>query len=1250
MQKVKVTINGEEIFTPADKTILEVVHNYGIDQIPTLCHDDRLEPYGSCFLCVVEIKGVNKLVPACSTRVSEGMVIFTDNERIRSARRTALQLLLSNHYADCIGPCKNNCPAGVDAQGYIALISMGRYEEALQLVKENNPLPLSIGRVCVRDCEKACRREIVDETIGINFLKRYIADIDARHKWKPTLQARKQQRVAVVGGGPAGLTCAYYLTVEGYGVTIFEKLPQLGGMLRYGIPEYRLPKKVLDDEINWIVDLGVEVRTNVEMGSDFDIQSLFRDGFDTIFLAVGAHKASSMRLEGEEAIKGVYNGIDFLRNIHITGKPELKGTVVVVGGGNTAIDAARTALRCGADQVKMVYRRSIKEMPAHPEEIHAAQEEGIEILFLTNPRSLISEQGQLKGIECLKMRLVEAKAGRPRPVPIEGSEFVVDCEYLIGAIGQQVDNAFVYPQGDIELDKWGTIRVLETTLETSIHGVFAGGDVVTGPWTAIGAIAQGKHAAESIDNYLRTGKARKRKFRYLSFKHTFNPIPRQELAHVEKLPKEKMPELTPQERKNNFKEVELGFSDKQAQNEPRRCLECGCVEYYDCRLRRCADDFEVDISDYLGEVNKYQVDDRHPFVIMDANKCINCGRCVRTCGEVLDISALGFVHRGFKSVVRPALEKPLPETTCVSCGNCIDTCPTGALSENFPSKILGTLPRTDHPSVCYYCSLGCRINYKVISEDIFYVANSSAEVKKARNKGYTCSKGRFGYRFLTGSSRLKQPLIRDNGESKEANWRETLDLIHLRFKNILDQHGPGAVAVFASPKMSNEELYLLQKFARKDLKTNQIASLSSLLYGCEQDSLDEAVGATVSTANLDELDRADIIVVMNADLEEESLILELKLKEARQKGARLVVVNSTRSRLARLADLWIDAKKGTGTVLINGLIKETIDAGAIQPNAQGFVELKQLVADYDTSRVCEQTGIYPKTYDTLVSWLRDRDANVIFVTAIDSRKEKSKNNVRAIGNFLLLTDRVNREKNGLILLRDFINSAGLVEMGASSHYLPGCVKPFEYDEIRRIGNLWGFDLTGIFKPVDLKEKLLDKEIKAALIFREDPLAVPENIRYLEGIDFLAVVGFSFTETARRADVVLPASAYIEGEGTYTTCDGRWQQVKPIAPPRTGLENWQLIARLARLFGTGFDFQNIDDVLKEIRTVNRFYRESRFRDFRGRDLFRDRFYTEDKLAHFAIYETDTTPIEAHKPLILRSENYFHQYIRPKLHKN
>lgn len=750
MKQLKITINQKEVFTTEGKTILEAVHENKLDKIPTLCHDGRIEPYGSCFLCVVEVEGIGKLVPSCCTPVSEGMVIHTNNERIRSSRKTALELLLSNHYADCIGPCINNCPAHVDAQQYIALISMGKYDEALRLIKQQNPLPLSIGRVCVRDCETACRRQIVDESVNINHLKRYVADLDAKDKnlWTPTRKETNGKKVAVVGGGPAGLTCAYYLTLEGYTVTILEKLPRLGGMLMYGIPEYRLPKQTLDLETQWITNLGITVKTNVALGKDFDYESLFKEGYDAVFVGVGAHKATSMKLEHENDTENIFGGIDFLRQIPDS-HPTMKGTVVVVGGGNTAIDAARTAVRCGADNVKIVYRRSLNEMPAHPEEIHAAQAEGVEILFLTLPNAIIrDEKNKIKGITCIKMKLEEAAPGeRPRPVPMEGSDFEVPCDYLISAIGQQVDTHFNkgLAQGAtaVDLERWGTIIADKDTMATSLPGVFAGGDAVTGPSSAISAIAQGKKAALAIDVYLKTGQVTKPAKPFFSFKHTFSPVTQEELAHFEKAPRNKMPELSVAQRIHNFTEVETGYTPDQPLTETKRCIECGCSAVYDCQLKSHADDYNVDITNYLGETRKYPVDTRHPYIVMDPNKCINCGRCVRTCSEILKVSALGFVHRGFKAVAKPAMEKALIETNCIACGNCVDTCPTGALTEKFPFKVLGTLPKENYQTICNYCSVGCKVNFKVVKDDVYFVANNTEAIADTHNHGYLCVKGHF---------------------------------------------------------------------------------------------------------------------------------------------------------------------------------------------------------------------------------------------------------------------------------------------------------------------------------------------------------------------------------------------------------------------------------------------------------------------------------------------------------------------------
>lgn len=1193
MKEIKVTINGNEIVTTEGKTILQVVHENKIDEIPTLCHDGRIEPYGSCFLCVVEVQGMNRLVASCCTPIANGMVITTNSEKIHTSRKTALELLLSNHYADCIGPCINNCPANVDAQGYIALISMGKHAEALQLIKKQNPLPLSIGRVCVRDCETVCRRQIVDESVAINHLKRYVADIDYRNKWIPQVKPANGKKVAVVGGGPSGLTCAYYLTLEGYKVTIFEKLPRLGGMLMYGIPEYRLPKDILDAEIQWILDLGVEVKLNTTMNKDFDIPSLYKDGFDAIYLAVGAHKASTMRLEHENDTKGIFGGIDFLRRLpHEI--PQLSGTVCVVGGGNTAIDAARTALRCGAKNVKIVYRRSLNEMPAHPEEIHAAQHEGIEILFLTLPKAILRDENkQLTGMVCMKMKLEEVPGERPKPVPVEGSDFEIPCDHLIGAIGQQVDTSFNHPEKGVNLEKWGTIIADDNTLETSVKGVFAGGDAVTGPLTAIKSIAMGKQAALSIDAYIRFGHVNRRLKPFYSFKHKFSDVTQAELSHFKKETRNKMPELPAKERITSFVEVETGYEPQQAQAEPKRCLECGCSEYYDCDLRIHADHFGIDITPYVGETRKYIPDTRHPLIVMDPNKCINCGRCVRTCSEILKVSALGFVNRGFKAVVKPAMEKPLLDTNCIACGNCIDTCPTGAITDKFPFKVLGTLGKSNYETVCNFCSIGCKINFKVIDNQIYYVSNSTQNVMDSLNKGYLCVKGRFGHRYLMENNRLKTPMLKDktSGVFNQVTWEKAIDYTAQKVKETINKYGPDSVAIFGSPKLSNEELYLLQKLSRAGLKTNNVGTFSDALYGQEQDSLDTMLGVTASTASMDDIKSADVVVVINGSLSEEKLIMELQIKEAQKKNdTQLVLINSSEVKLTKHADLWIDSRKGSNTVLLNGIIRHLLKGKQYdnaQSNNSGFAELGKMVEQFTPEKVVEITDIVPQKYHELLTLLENPEQKIIFVYNLDSLREKSVGDLKAIGNFLLLTGRIAKPGNGIIILREYANSTGVKEIGLTPNYLPGYVKPFETQEIKRIGSKWGVDLTSVFKPTDVAEKLLHGNIKALLVFGEDPLYIQDNLKYFKGIEFLMVQDMFATSTTEAADIVIPAASFIEQDGSYTACDRRVQFVKQIVPPQSGMENWKILLSLAEKFNFKMDYTSVEQIASEIKEVNRF---------------------------------------------------------------
>ena len=1244
MENIHITINGKEIETTSNKTILEAVHESKLDEIPTLCYDKRLEHFTSCFLCVVELVGTNKLVPACSTYVNDKMKILTNSEKVRLSRKTALELLLSTHYADCIAPCTNNCPSNVDVQSYIALTSLGKNREAVKLIKENNPLPLSICRVCVRNCEEACRRNFIDEPVAVNCLKRYLADFDAPDKWIPEPKPKKNKKIAVIGSGPAGLTCSYYLAVEGYEVKIFEKHPELGGMLRYGIPEFRLPNEVLDSEIQWILDTGnIEFQTDIELGTDFSIDDLKSRGYDSVFVGVGAQKASILGLDGEENTKGIFKGIDFLEQISSNNKENiLNGNVLVIGGGNTAIDAARTALRTGANSVKIVYRRSIKEMPAAVEEIEAAQEEGVEILFLINPKSLVIENNRIIGLECLQMRLEETKPGqRPRPVPIEGSEFVIDCDAVIGAIGQSVDTDFVNKDKALLLNKWDNISIEKDSLETSIPGVFAGGDAVTGPLTAISAINQGKQAARSIMNYLENNNnLRKNKFH--SFKHNLSVISENEFEDCRKIERQKAYEIPISERINNFNEIDKGFNEKQTLAETKRCLECGCSEYADCSLRKYCDEYSIDITNFIGETKKYKVDHRHPFISFDPNKCINCGKCVRTCAEILNVSALGFVYRGFKSIVKPAMEKSLSETNCISCGNCIDVCPTGAISENFQFKILGTLEKENIVTICNFCSLGCKVNFKKISEDIYFTANSTEEIKDSPNKGFLCAKGRFGHRYLSQKDRLLQVVSSSNGKPRNISIDEAIQQSAERLKQIIKDYGNDSVAIAASPKLTNEEIYLLQKFARTGLGNNNINNFSNMLYGFNPSELDKTLGFTSSTVTSGSLEKADVIVVLNSNLTEDNLIMELKIKSAKKKGAKLILVNSFENELAKYSDLWIDSKKGTNTLLLNGIMKSLlvqglIDREFIENKIDNFDEFNSKLEQLDEDEIIQISEIHKSKFDKFVEMIQNLNSNIVFIYSIDSSCDKSDDELKAIADFLFLTGRIEKPDNGIILIREFNNSTGLIDMGAIPGYLPGFVKFNEKKEIDRIGKIWQTDLSNIFRPVDLNRKLRLGEIKALLIFGEDPLIIDNNRKYLSGVEFLLVSDSFKTNIMNEADIILPSSTFTEQEGTYTNCDNVIQKLGKVAASKLKYPNWEIISKLASNFSNQFNYSSIDEIFEEIKEVSRIYGKAEI----GKSFWCELFTNEMNLKkyRFSDYSINLSTYDQFKPVIHYQENYY-----------
>ena len=686
MPKVAFTLNGRKVEVEAGTTILEAAEQQGI-KVPTLCHDSRLKPTAACRLCLVEVEKARGPMPACATPVTENMVVRTTSDDLSSMRRMALELLLSDHYGDCTAPCKLTCPAGIDIQGYIALIANGNYREALALIKDSNPLPLVCGRVCPRFCETKCRRNLVDEPVAINSLKRFVADYDmnSENPYLPEPKPATGRRVAIIGGGPAGLTAAYYLGLEGHTITILEASPDLGGMLRYGIPEYRLPKAVLDKEIATITRLCHKVRCNVSLSIDFTIESLKKEGYEAIFIALGAQANQKMRIEGED-LPGVISGIEFLRDVTLGKKVALGDKVSVIGGGNTAMDVARTTLRLGVAEVNVVYRRSKVEMPANAEEIEQAEEEGVRFQFLTAPVKAGARDGKVAFMECIKMALGEPdSSGRRRPEPISGSEFTMEVDNIIAAIGQALDNPNLDQDSQIELTKRNYISVNEETMAASVAGVFSGGDCTSGPATAVEAIGAGRRAAQSINKYLSGQPVVPDVKPYNCSKGEMDDIDPADFADVERIARTKQAILDPEERKKSFTEIEFALSEEMALKEAARCLGCGCQAAVDCKLRELATEYQVNDAHYAGAKRHLPINENeHPLIYRDQNKCILCGRCIRICNEIEGLSVFGFVERGFETRVEPTLGMPLSETSCDSCGLCVSTCPTGALTGKAP--------------------------------------------------------------------------------------------------------------------------------------------------------------------------------------------------------------------------------------------------------------------------------------------------------------------------------------------------------------------------------------------------------------------------------------------------------------------------------------------------------------------------------------------------------------------------------------
>ncbi len=1245
-RRYRLTINGQAIEARVGETILQAARRAGI-AIPSMCDDPRLKPTGDCGLCVVEIQGSEGLIKACKTRVAEGLVIETETAALKAERKRILDSYLSNHNAYCLPPCEYKCPAGIDVAGYIDLIVEKKYVEATALIKEKLPLPGVLGRVCPRPCESVCRRAQVDgKPVAICALKRYAADkaLEDGRPTQPLPKAKSGKRAAVIGSGPAGLSAAYYLALEGHEVTILEALEEGGGTLRYGIPPYRLPHAVLDQEIEDILSLGVTLKTNQRMGRDYQIETLRNDGYDAVFLGIGAMVGKPAKIEGEDA-PGVMPAVDFLLEVNRGKRVPLGNSVIVIGGGFTAADAVRTARRQGAANVTMMYRRTKKEMSAAAHEIHDCEVEGVKFDFLAAPVKVVVENGRAKGLIAQRMQLGEPDAsGRRRPEPVPGSDYFTPADTILLAIGQDVDFEGL-GEKSLAPSKWTTVNIDERTTMTNLPGVFAGGDCVTGAATVVEAVAAGRQGAFAIDSYLKgadeatiakTIAKQKPKFFDIGAK------PKSDASMAE------TPVIESRERLDGFlkpdgsgdydtafAEVEHAFSDETAHEEAERCLQCRCQAAGTCSLQKFSLEYGAGTKMFKGDAGVFEPMVSWPFFELNREKCIRCMDCVRVCDEVQHRKVYTTDDLGYPALVSGTFD--FRDTECNNCGQCVGICPTGALKNLTDTGTLPQALRQKTTTICGYCGVGCAIDIE--TERGRVVAVSASKTSDA-NVGNLCVKGRFGMDFIHHPDRLKKPLIRRGGKTgklEEATWPEAIAYVAKRFNEIKGKHGPHALGGLCSARATNEDNYVFQKLVRCAFGTNNIDHCARLCHMASAVALKISVGSSAPSASAPDVGMADAFIVVGSNTTETHPVMSSQVFRAKyNNGAKVVVVDPRRIEMVDHADVWLRPRAGTNVAVLNGIAHVILKEGLanedfIAKRTEGWEPYKKsldrytpeyvsTISDVPAERIVEAARIYGHAKRGMLLWGMGITQHL---SGVDG--------ALAMSNLSLITGHVGRPGTGFIPLRGQSNVQGCSDMQGQHNALPGYHSIKDPKDRLKFEKAWGVPMPeNQYKTVvEMEEACGTGEIKGMFIMGENPMGSSPDIHEVEhglkNLEFLVVQDIFLSETAALADVVLPAASFAEKDGTFTNTERRVQLIRAaVAPPGQARPDWKIVCDISTAMGYKMSYPNAAAIMEEIASLVPSYAGIRHERLGNGGLQWPCFDTEHPGTRFLYAETFPTP--------------------------